>query len=1087
MKTSQEKKMFKHYLILLVVLCCPIVAFAQRDITGSVIDSYGEPVIGATVTVKGTATGTLTNANGTFNLKVPKGGEALVFSYLGMETVEIPFNRKNLVYKVVMKEKSIDMDEVVVIGYGTIARKDLTGSVATLSGKSIANIPISNTVAALTGRMAGVNVTTTDGAPDAEIQVRVRGGGSITQDNSPLYIVDGFPMDRISDISPNDIESIDILKDAASTAIYGARGANGVVIITTKSAQAGKTTINYNGYAQYKKVAKKYDVLDSYEFVTLQHELLTLKYGEDISNFLKIYGDIDDFDIYKNIKARDTQDEMYGRDAWGQSHNISINGGTDKTKFTASFTYLNEDAILLNSSFERFNANVKLNHQISRALKFDLSAYYSNAVTMGAGTSATSSTQIKNAVSFRPVTGRDTRGDINIEEAADDDIEALSELYDPVLLINQDYKKQKREELNVNTALSWTINKMFSWKSEFGIQTSDRKIERYYGPITYTGRKNAGKPVAEIQSQERPRWRTAHTLNFKLRNLKGIHSLSAVAGFEAMSEENRSIISSSRMFPEDFTPQKAFDRMQSGSTEYTITNNGADTRLASFFGRANYTLKDRYLFTATVRADGSTKFAPGNQWGIFPSAAFAWRISSEPFLKNVSQIDDMKIRLSYGEAGNNRIDNDMWRRTYVGAITSPVAGVGNVPNLYYENTSSTLINPSLKWETTITRNFGIDYSFFNNRLSGTIDFYWNTTKDLLLRSVVPASSGYNDQLRNIGQTSNRGFEFSITGQLVRKRNFSLTATLNFSLNRNKVDKLAGVDETFYRSGWAEGLRESDDFILRVGQPTGLIYGYVTDGFYQVDDYQQGSDGKWYLKEGIANSQSITQAYNTINQGAGVPSPGSLKLKKTTPVDPDNPDTYNITPDDRQIIGNTNPKHTGGLNLSAVYKNLDISLFFNWVYGNDVYNANKIQFTTQWKKDYYNMLSVMSSANRFRYMDDAGNKITDMEQLRTLNENATIWSPAMKIPVLHSWAIEDGSFLRLNNITIGYTLPTKWTKRVLINRCRVYCTVNNVFVWTKYSGFDPEVSTCLSTPLTPGVDFSSYPKARTFTLGANITF
>ena len=367
MKTSQEKKMFKHYLILLVVLCCPIVAFAQRDITGSVIDSYGEPVIGATVTVKGTATGTLTNANGTFNLKVPKGGEVLVFSYLGMETVEIPFNRKNLVYKVVMKEKSIDMDEVVVIGYGTIARKDLTGSVATLSGKSIANIPISNTVAALTGRMAGVNVTTTDGAPDAEIQVRVRGGGSITQDNSPLYIVDGFPMDRISDISPNDIESIDILKDAASTAIYGARGANGVVIITTKSAQAGKTTINYNGYAQYKKVAKKYDVLDSYEFVTLQHELLTLKYGEDISNFLKIYGDTDDFDIYKNIKARDTQDEMYGRDAWGQSHNISINGGTDKTKFTASFTYLNEDAILLNSSFERFNANVKLNHQISRA------------------------------------------------------------------------------------------------------------------------------------------------------------------------------------------------------------------------------------------------------------------------------------------------------------------------------------------------------------------------------------------------------------------------------------------------------------------------------------------------------------------------------------------------------------------------------------------------------------------------------------------------------------------------------------------------------------------------------------------------
>ena len=357
----------------------------------------------------------------------------------------------------------------------------------------------------------------------------------------------------------------------------------------------------------------------------------------------------------------------------------------------------------------------------------------------------------------------------------------------------------------------------------------------------------------------------------------------------------------------------------------------------------------------------------------------------------------------------------------------------------------------------------------------------------MLKSVVPASSGYNDQLKNIGQTSNRGFEFSITGQLIRKRDFSLTATLNFSLNRNKVDKLAGVNETFYRSDWAEGLRESDDFILRVGQPTGLIYGYVTDGFYQIDDFYINDGGQWCLKEGVANSQSITQAHNTVNQAPGVPSPGSLKLKKTTPVDPNNKDTYIITPNDRQIIGNTNPKHTGGLNLSAVYKNLDVSLFFNWVYGNDVYNANKIQFTTQWKKDYYNMLSDMSSANRFRYYDDAGNKVTDMEQLRALNAHAKIWSPAMKIPVLHSWAIEDGSFLRLNNVTIGYTLPSRWTKPALISRCRIYCTVNNVFVWTKYSGFDPEVSTRLATPLTPGVDFSSYPKARTFTLGANLTF
>jgi TonB-linked SusC/RagA family outer membrane protein len=1076
--------------LIILLLCVPWLSYAQQEIKGTVTDAQGEPVMSATVAVKGTTVGTVTDMNGTFKLKMPGNAGMLIFSFLGLQAQEIPVEKNRLTYNVVLKENEVLMDEVVVIGYGTVAKKDLTGVVASMTGKSLVSIPIANTETALTGRMAGVQVTAGDGAPDAEIQIRVRGGGSITQDNSPLFIVDGFPVERISDIAPSDIESIDVLKDASASAIYGARGANGVVIVTTKSAKAGKTVVSYNTYVQWKQITRKYPVLDAYEFVKLQYELNDLKFNHVIDVFVNTFGDPEDFDIYRNIPGRDSQEQMYGKDVYGQSHNLSVSGGTDKTKFTSSITWLNEDGILRNSSFKRLNVNFKLNHQLFQALKLDLSAWYSNATTMGAGTSANTSTEIRNAVSFRPVTGKDSRSANNILFNPDlyDDLEGQGDLFDPLVLIDQDYKRQNREELNVNAALTWEIIKSLSFKSEYGLLKSHRETDRFYGPVTSTARTvGSNLPIAKITGQERPRWRTTQTLNYKLKSLKSRHDLNALLGFEAFSQGQSERTNTSRMFAADISPDDAFARMQLGSPEYVETFGEPDYRLCSFFGRVNYTYRDRYLFSFTTRGDGSSKFAPGRRWGAFPSGAVAWRLSQENFLKDIKQIDDLKLRLSYGEAGNDRISNNMWRSNYVVTIDKPVVGIGNIPSQYYRKTSDVMINPDLRWETTITRNVGLDFAFFKSRFSGTLDLYWNTTVDLLLQSIVPEQTGYSYQQQNIGQTSNKGLEITLNGQLVRKKDFTLSASFNFAMNRNRVDRLNDANASFYRSDWADGLRETDDFILKVGEPVGLMYGYVTDGFYTVDDFVVNSGGKWELKPGVANATQITSPIWIGNEASGMPTVGTLKLKKTAPYDPNNPDECIVTKDDRQVIGNATPKHTGGFSFTSTYKNVDLSLYFNWVYGNSIYNANKILFTTLWKKNYYNMLDMVDSEHRFVYTDDAGNRITGMEQLREANRNATIWNPNMKNLVFHSWAVEDGSFLRLNNVILGYSLPGKWITKAHLSQFRFYLNVNNVFVLTRYTGFDPEVNTRTTTPLTPGVDYSSYPKARSFTLGANITF
>lgn len=1067
-------------LLILPWLFVAMLSFAQnRQVKGKVTDDAGLPLQGVNVQVKGTRTIVQTNANGEFSILVPATGKPeLSISYAGFNEVSLTAGREELSVKLV---KSIStLDDVVVVGYTTVRKKDLTGATSSMAGRDIEKVPVSSVAEAMTGRLAGVQVTTTDGAPGAEIVIRVRGGGSVTQDNSPLYIVDGFPVSSINEIATTDIVNIDILKDASSTAIYGARGANGVVIITTKSAKAGKTVISINSYVQGRTLPKKLEVLSPYEFVLAQYEYARVRSQTDVNNFNKYFGVYEDFELYKAQKGTDWQEELFGGAAISQQHNVSLTGGTDKTKFSFSLTNNKDNGILVGSGYNRTYMNFKLNHELSNALKFELASRFTNTVTDGAGTSGGSSLRISDGINTRPVNGIADQIIIDPTGPDDDYEQFLKSLINPIELAAQDYRKRVDKAFNTNVALSWNVIKNLVFRSEFGLNLSFGDNKRYYGPLTGESRNVGGNlPLGEITSYKNTNYRWANTLNYKLKP-GTIHDINFIVGQEILAGKVSSNFNRSKYFDANLQPEKLFANMALGTPDRYETFDGPGDNLMSFFGQAFYQLKSKYLFTLTARTDASSKFAPGKQWGVFPAMAVAWRISNEEFMKNVSFISDLKWRVSYGEAGNNRIQNDMWRRTYRINTNRPI-GFGDVAQAYWGAASTILVNPDLQWETTITRNTGLDFGLLNNRITGTLEFYWNTTKDLLVESDIPSYLGYSKQMRNIGQTSNKGAELSVNANIINKKDFQLSGFFNIGINRSKIDKLDGVNEKPFSSNWAgTDLKSQDDYRAIVGQTVGLIYGYVTDGFYTVDDFDSynATSRTYTLKQGVPNVGAFLGGLSVR--------PGILKLKD---LDGDE----KITAADRQIIGSALPKHSGGFGFNAAYKGFDLATFFNWVVGNDVYNTGKIAFNMLYRTTYGNMLNTMNYNDRFKYIDAAGNLVTDLAELAKLNANAKLWSPfsmGTAAPVIHSWAIEDGSFLRLNNITLGYSLPKRLISGLHMTKLRVYATVYNALLWTKYSGYDPEVSSTRSssyTALTPGVDYSGYPKSRTYTIGLNVNF
>lgn len=1051
-------------LIVFSLLTFLTVAQAQKQVKGTVKDSSGEPLVGVTVSVKGTTKATLTDIDGKYVLSVPNDAKSLTATYVGMKTAEKSISGSVINFN--MEDNSSQLNEVVVVGYGTVKRKDLTGSVASVKSDAIQQAPVTNVAEAITGKLAGVQITTTEGSPDAEMKIRVRGGGSITQSNDPLYIVDGFPVSSISDIPASDIESIDVLKDASSTAIYGSRGANGVILITTKTGQAGKLSVSYNTFYSWKKNEKELGVLSPSDYVHWQYELANLR--GSLSNYTKYFGNYQDIDMYDDVPSNDWQNLVFGRTGHTFNQSISLNGGSDNIKYSFNYTHVNDKAIMIGSSFKRDNFSLKLNTKPSKTTAINFSVRYSDTDIRGGGTndaSSTSSTdkRLKYSLLYPTIPMAD------ISSSGDDEDDDFGSLYNPVENVSENDRMQTRNTTNMVGSFQWEPISNLKLKTEFGLDDNRSEDDRYYGSTTYLVQNNyGGDPAVSLENIYTKTFRSTNTINYDFKKLfkNKDHSLTGLIGHEYIITQKNDKTDIVAYFPTTFTAEDAWKFTTEGTAQSTDNYYYPDDKLLSWFSRFNYDYKSKYLVSATFRADGSSKFGDNHKWGYFPSVAGAWRVSSENFMeKTKGWLDDLKLRLSYGTAGNNNIPSGQVNQTFSSTSTTWVDDYSN-----YWGPSKYMSNPDLKWETTITRNVGVDFSIIGSKLTGSLDAYLNTTKDLLILFPV-SGTGYDYQYRNMGQTQNKGFEATVNWVALDTKKAGLTFSANISFNKNKIKSLGMMSDYLGYTNWASS-EIGGDYTVAVGQSIGKMYGYKSDGRYEVSDFQgyDSSSKTWTLNDGVADASSIV----------GTIRPGSMKLKDLN-------GDGSVTTDDRTIIGDANPIHTGGFTINGRLSGFDLTAAFNWSYGNDIYNANKIEGTMSGKYNYRNMLSDMATGKRWTNIGADGTITNDAVELATLNAHTTMWSPYTSNMIFSDWAVEDGSFLRLGTLTLGYTLPSALTNKMQVKSARFYLTGYNVFCLTKYSGMDPEVSTIRGTNLTPGVDYSAYPKSRQFVIGMNLNF
>lgn len=1057
---------------------------SAQTIKGNVADNTGEPIIGATVMEQGVSgNGTVTDIDGNFSLVLKGSSKKLQISYVGMKSQIVDVaNQSNV--SVALDDEATSLNDVVVIGYGTVKKKDLTGSVATVNSEVLQAVPVANASEALTGKMPGVQITTTEGSPDAEVKIRVRGGGSITQSNEPLYIVDGFPVDGISDIPANDIEDITVLKDASSTAIYGSRGANGVILVTTKSGKSGKTSVSYNAYYSWKKMAKKLDVIGARDYATWQYELALLKNNNDpdkISSYTDYFGNYQDIDMYDNIETNDWQDLVYGRTGNTFNHNININGGSENIRYAFSYAHMNDKAIQVGSNFKRDNFSLKLNTKPTKRTTLDFQARYANTDIRGGGANdATgvydSDHRLRYAVLYSPFPLK------NFDASAGSADDELGNLYNPLQVQKDNDRKKNRKNLNIAGSFGWEIYTNLRLKTEFGYDDYMENDKRFWGLSTYYI-KNVpavdvqNMPAIRITDTNRHRFRNTNTVNYDFKKLLNSddHSLNVLVGQEYIITKKHVDADEAHGYPVDFDAPTAWRLTAQAQSPFSIDDAySADDKLLSFFGRLNYNFLDRYLFSATFRADGSSKFSKDNRWGYFPSAAIAWRISSEPFMAGTTKwLDDLKLRLSYGTAGNNNIPVGQLVQMYEPKTTSWVNGISS-----YWAPSKVMANPDLKWETTITRNVGLDFTLFGGAINGSIEGYINTTKDLLIEFPV-GGTGYDTQYRNMGKTENKGVELSLTWHAINKKDWGIDFGGNIALNRNKIKSLGIMEDFGWNTAWAS-TEIGNDYMIAVGEQLGTLMGYklAGTGRYEVSDFV-GYDQKegWILKEGVPDATNIV----------GTVRPGTIKLMDVAGNEDGSPDGL-ITSDDITKIGTVNPDVFGGFNISARAYGFDLAANFNYSIGNKVYNANKIEYTSTSKYQYRSLSSVMEAGQRWTNLDPATGLLSnDPARLAELNQNTTMWSPYMSKFILTDWALEDASFLRLNTLTLGYTLPATLTKQVGINSLRFYVTGYNLITITDYSGYDPEADGVRRTALTPNCDYSCYPRSRQFVVGLNLNF
>ena len=1030
----------------LLTLILTINLYAQNTtLKGVIVDETDTPLIGATVQVKGTSTGSITDFDGNYTIKANKGA-VITFSYIGYKTQEIKFTGQPTV-NIKMVPDNQTLDEVVVVGYGTMKRSDLTGSVASIAAKDVEGFKTSSVAGALGGQIAGVQITSTDGTPGAGFSINIRGVGTLTGDSSPLYIVDGFEVDDIDYLSNSDIESIEILKDASSSAIYGARAANGVVLISTKSGKIGKPIINYNGSASYRKISKKLDVLSPYEFVKLQGEVNSkysdsyFKTGNDDNGNPYRYQSLDD---YIGVSGVNWQDETFNP-TWSQDHSLSIMGGTEDTKYNASFSRYIENGIFKNSGFNKTTGKFRLDQKLSKSLSFNFTVNYALTNREGVGTSGDSGrfNMLAQILSARPTGGLKLTDEELLASAIDPEMlesgESLAQV-NPVKQTESVTNNKRAEMWSGNASATWQIIKGLTFKTSGTYNTTNNRTDIFYKDGSKEAYRNGQKPYGRTQMGRDVRWTNSNNLTWKQKVKK--HNYDIMLGHEVSFKSTEYLLGEAMDFPFD---NLGNDYLGLGATPSRVESSYSEKTLLSFFARGNYNYDNRYLFTATVRADGSTVFSNKNKWGFFPSFSAAWRVSEEAFMKDVEWVSNFKVRLGWGIVGNDRISNYLSMDLY----EANKYGIGN--NTVTVLTPKQLKNANLKWEGASSVNLGVDLGFFDNRLNVTADFFIKDTKDLLLAQSLAHVTGFDSQMQNIGKIQNKGIELSFNSTNIQTRNFTWQTNFNISFIKNTLKGLAsGVESMYARSGFDSNFT-AYDYIATVGQSLGLIYGYEFDGIYQSSDFYTTPDNQLILKEGITNNAR----YGTVK-------PGVVKYK-------DQDGDGIITTNDRTVIGNAMPKWYGGITNTFNYKGIDFSFMFQFNYGNDIYNATRL-YATQSRSGRRNMLAEV--ADRWS-PTNASNKVPSQDGY-IVND-------------VYSRVIEDGSFLRLKNITLGYTLPHKWTRKFHASKLRIYATGQNLFCISGYSGYDPEVNSASSNPMTPGLDWGAYPKSRVFTFGIDLQF
>lgn len=1071
--------------LLLTVVAIPL--FAQQvSVNGTVFDENNQPLAGVTVTIKGTHVGASSDMKGKFSIAADKG-KVIQFSFIGYDPIEMTVADKMAGLSVQMKPQLNKIDEVLVtIGYGQVAKKDLSGAVATVKAADLDKSVSANFASALSGRMSGVQVTSSEGAPGAGVDITIRGGNSLTGSNSPLWVVDGFPIDNPNTFSfdSKDIEQMQVLKDASATAIYGARGANGVIIIETKKGKAGdKVSVEYNGSVSISSLPKsrQMDVLEGLDFLYLSRAITgqnssdgsTISFDDrylvnDLykrispggpykldADGLRIplkYSNAEDFEKltledYANYPTymHNWQDEAFNT-AYTQSHRVAISGGNAQTRYNASATAFNQDGILMGTGIDKYNVRFSLDQNISKKIKFTGLVNYNKTRRHGMQSSeGARNSVIRDIIQYQPVNPV-KYGDLGIEGVPTDvesDVNNLT--YHPIKNIKNAYRETYIDQLTLNGTVNYEIIKGLKFMVRGGYTlytvTADQynnSESRYGNPILSVDGINATRARTD-----RGTWFNEYTLTYNKKWDK--HRFDAMAGYTMEGFENKYISNKYTQFPSDLLGMNDLSQGVPNPPQNSLE----EWFSMSFLGRANYVYDDKYILTASFRADGSSKFLGDNKFGYFPSGAAAWRVSQEPWMKDVYWLNNLKVRASWGMTGNNNIPP---RSAYEALISNNTSGYVYGGEYLMGYLPSRVRNPNLKWETTRQADLGVDFGFLDDRIMLTVDWYDKVTKDLLLNADLPGSSGYEKAQKNVGSVGNRGWEFSLNTTNISRKNFRWTSSFNISLNSNRVIGLnSGQNYMLTDPQWYFRYSQSQ-YIAEVGRPASMIYGYKYDGVYQTDDFYFVNN-KYVAKQGVP-----------YKVGANNPTPGSTKYK-------DLDGNGVIDANDMTVIGNPNPKHYGGFNNSFEIYNFDLSFFFTWSYGNDILNANEAYFTS---------------------FDNARNNYLSktIDFWSPTNPSNNIAAPKTADYWVSSRSVEDGSYLRLSNLTLGYNLNAKNVKflnKIGLSGLRVYASADNLFVLTNYSGYDPDVNTANASALTRGVDYSSYPRARTFTFGLDLKF